>query len=61
MRFDRRILARGKWKVYKVKPAMMYCLEMVALTKIPEIELEVAELKDSQIFIEIDQNEQDYK
>lgn len=26
-----------------------------------EIELEVAELKDSPIFIEIDQNEQDYK
>ena len=44
---DRRVPARVKWKVYKVavRPAMLYGLETVALTKIQEAEMEVAELK----------------
>ena len=44
---DRRVPARVKGKVYKVavRPAMLYGLETVALTKRQEAELEVAELK----------------
>ena len=44
---DRRVAARVKGKVYKtvVRPAMLYGLEAVALTKRQEAELEVAELK----------------
>ena len=44
---DRRVPARVKGKVYRVavRPAMLYGLETVALTKIQEAELEVAELK----------------
>ena len=44
---DRRVPARVKGKVYKVavRPAMMYGLETVALTKRQEAEMEVAELK----------------
>ena len=44
---DRRVSARVKGKVYKmvVRPAMLYGLEAVALTKRQEAELEVAELK----------------
>ena len=48
---DRRVPARVKGKVYKVAviPAMLYVLEMVALTKKQEAEMEVAELKTSAI------------
>ena len=44
---DRRVSARVKGKVYRVavRPAMVYRLEMVALTKRREAEMEVAELK----------------
>ena len=44
---DRRIPARLKGKVYKtvVRPALMYGLETVALSKRQEAELEVAQLK----------------
>ena len=44
---DRRVPARVKWKVYKVavRPAMLYGLETVALTKRQEAEMEVAELR----------------
>ena len=44
---DRRVPARVKEKVYKaaVRPAMLYGLETVALTKRQEAEMEVAELK----------------
>ena len=44
---DRRVPARVKGKVYKVavRPAMLYGLETVALSKILEAEMEVAELK----------------
>ena len=44
---DRRVPARVKRKVYKVvvRPAMLYGLETVALTKRQEAEMEVAELK----------------
>ena len=44
---DRRVSARVKGKVYKVavRPAMLYGLETVALTKRQEAEMEVAELK----------------
>ena len=44
---DQRVSARMKGKVYKtvVRPAMLYGLEAVALTKRQEAELEVAELK----------------
>ena len=44
---DRRVSAKMKGKVYKtvVRPAMMYGLEAVAMTKRQEAELEVAELK----------------
>ena len=44
---DRRVPARLKGKVYKVavRPAMLYGLETVALTKRQEAEMEVAELK----------------
>ncbi|KAL7841080.1 hypothetical protein SRHO_G00247710 [Serrasalmus rhombeus] len=44
---DRRIVARVKGKIYKtvVRPAMMYGLETVALSKRQEAELEVAEMK----------------
>ena len=44
---DRRVPARVKGKVYKVavRPAMLYGLETVALTKRQEAEMEVAELK----------------
>ena len=43
---DRRVQARVKGKVYKVavRPAMLYGLETVALTKRQEAEMEVAEL-----------------
>ena len=43
---DRRVPARVKGKVYKVavRPAMVYGLETVALTKIQEAEMGVAEL-----------------
>ena len=43
----RRVPARMKWKVYRgaVRPAMLYGLETVALTKRQEAEMEVAELK----------------
>lgn len=36
-----------KWKVNKtvLRPAMVYCLEKVSLTKRQEVELEVAEMK----------------
>ncbi|KAI5101404.1 hypothetical protein C0J45_8607, partial [Silurus meridionalis] len=46
---DSRVSARVKGKVYRtvVRPAMMYGLETVALSKIQEVELEVAELKMS--------------
>ena len=44
---DRSVQARVKGKVYKVavRPAMVYGLETVALTKRQEAEMEVAELK----------------
>ena len=44
---DRRVPSRVKGKVYKVavRPAMLYGLETVALTKRQEAEMEVAELK----------------
>ena len=44
---DRKISARMKGKMYKVlvRPAVMYGLETVALTKRQEAELEVAEMK----------------
>ena len=44
---DRRVPARVKGKVYKVavRPAMLYGLETVALTKRREAKMEVAELK----------------
>ena len=44
---DRRVPARVKGKVYKVavRPAMLFGLETVALTKRQEAEMEVAELK----------------
>ena len=44
---DRRVPARVKGKVYKVavRPAMLYGLETVALTKRQEADMEVAELK----------------
>ena len=44
---DRRVSARVKGKVYRmaVRPAMLYRLETVALTKRQEAEMEVAELK----------------
>ena len=44
---DRRVPARVKGKVHKVavRPAMLYGLETVALTKRQEAEMEVAELK----------------
>ena len=44
---DRRVPARVKGKVYKVavRPAMLYGLETVALTKRQDAEMEVAELK----------------
>ncbi|KAI5106213.1 hypothetical protein C0J45_3910, partial [Silurus meridionalis] len=44
---DRRVSARVKGKVYRtvVRPAMLYGLETVALSKRHEVELEVAELK----------------
>ena len=44
---DRRVHANIKGKVYKtaVRPAMLYGLETVGLTKRQEAELEVAELK----------------
>ena len=44
---DRRVPARVKGKVYKVavRPAMLYGLETVALTKRQEAKMEVAELK----------------
>ncbi|KAI5107764.1 hypothetical protein C0J45_1358, partial [Silurus meridionalis] len=44
---DRRVSARMKGKVYRivVRPAMLYVLETVALSKRQEAELEVAELK----------------
>lgn len=43
----RRIAAGGKWKVYKivVRPDVMHGLEMMALNKRLEAELEVEELK----------------
>ena len=44
---DRRVQTRVKGKVYRVavRPAMLYGLETVALTKRQEAEMEVAELK----------------
>ena len=44
---DRRVPARVRGKVYRVavRPAMLYGLETVALTKRQEAEMEVAELK----------------
>ena len=44
---DRRVPARVKGKVYKVavRPAMLYGLETVALTKRQEAEMKVAELR----------------
>ena len=44
---DRKVPARVKGKVYKVavRPAMLYGLDTVALTKRQEAEMEVAELK----------------
>ena len=44
---DRRVTARVKGKVYKVavRPAMLYGLAIVALTKRQKMEMEVAELK----------------
>ena len=44
---DRRVPARVKGKVYtlKVRPTMVYWLDMVTLTKRQEVEMEVAELK----------------
>ena len=44
---DRGVPARVKGKVYRVaaRPAMLYGLETVALTKRQEAEMEVAELK----------------
>ena len=44
---DRRVAARVKGKVYKVsvRPAMLYGLETVALTKRQDAEMKVAELK----------------
>ena len=44
---DRRVSGRVKGKVYRVavRPAMLYGLETVALTKIQEAEMEVAKLK----------------
>ena len=56
---DRRIPARVKGKVYKmaVKTAMLYGLETVAMAKIREAELEVAELK----MLRFDKNGQDHE
>ena len=57
---DRRVPARVKGKVYRVavRPAMLYGLETVALTKRQEAEMEVAELEDVTIFIRSDKNGQ---
>ena len=43
---DRRVSATRKWKVHKVavRPAMLYGLETVALTRRQEAEMDVAEL-----------------
>ena len=47
MNEERRVPTRVKGKVYRVavRPAMLYGLETVALTKRQEAEMEVAELK----------------
>ena len=52
---DRRLSACAKGKVYKtiVKPAMVYCLETVPLTKKQEAELAVTELKMLRFFWEL--------
>ena len=44
---DKRVPARVEGKVYKVtvRPAMLYMLETVALTKRQEAEMEMTELK----------------
>ena len=58
---DRRVPARVKGKVYRVavRPAMLFGLETVALTKRQEAEMEVAELKlNVTIFIRSDKNGQ---
>ncbi len=49
-----------RWQVHKVavRPAMLYGLETVALTKRQEAEMEVAELEDVTIFIRSDKNGQ---
>ena len=51
---DRRLSACAKGKVYKtvVRPAMMYGLETVPLTKKQEAELAVAELNMLRFFFE---------
>ena len=56
---DRRVFAKTKWKVYKtvVRPALLYGLETVAMTKLQEAQLEVAEL----IFIGSNKDGQDKK
>ena len=52
---DRRLPARVKAKVYKVavRPAMLYGLETVALTKRQEVEMEVAALKMLRFALEV--------
>ncbi|KAI5099908.1 hypothetical protein C0J45_10460, partial [Silurus meridionalis] len=52
---DRRVSPRVKGKVYRtvVRPAMLYSLETVALSKRQEVELEVAELKMLRFSLEV--------
>ena len=59
---DRRVPARVKGKVYKVavRPAMVYGLETVALTKIQEAEIEVAELKMLRFSLRMDNIRNEY-
>ena len=58
---DRRVPARVKGKVYKVavRPAMLYGLQTVALTKIQEAEHEGGRVKYVTLCIRSDTNGQD--
>ena len=53
--FDKRIEAKAKERVYKrvVRPAMLYGLERVELTKRHEAELEVTQLKMLRFSLEL--------
>lgn len=53
MIYERRVTARVKGTVYKtvVRPAMLYGVVLMALTKRQEAELELAELKMIRFFL----------